>query len=41
MFTKLDPKDPESLSKILRQMSPDAATDSIRKAIIFNGPRQG
>ena len=35
MYTKLDPKDAESLSKFLRQMSPDAANDSIRKAIIF------
>src|SRR5262249_3788624 len=35
MFTKLDPKDPESLSKVLHQTSPDAANDSIRKAIIF------
>ena len=35
MWTKLDPKDPESLSKFLRQESPDAASDSIRKAIIF------
>jgi hypothetical protein len=35
MYTKLDPKDPESLSKVLRQMSPDAANDSIRRAIVF------
>ncbi len=35
MYTKLDPKDPESLSKFLRQTSPDAASDSIRKAILF------
>lgn len=35
MYTKLDPKDPESLSKVLRQTSPDVANDSIRKAIIF------
>jgi hypothetical protein len=35
MYTKLDPKDPESLSKVLRQTSPDAASDSIRNAIRF------
>jgi hypothetical protein len=34
-LTKLDPNDPESLSKVLRQTSPDLANDSIRKAIIF------
>src|SRR5579885_385820 len=35
METKLDPKDPESLRKLLRRTSPDAATDSIRRASIF------
>jgi hypothetical protein len=35
MYTKLDPKDPESLSKLLRQDSPDAARDNIKQAIIL------
>jgi hypothetical protein len=35
MYTKLDPKDPESVSTFLRRTSPDAANDSIRKAIVF------
>jgi hypothetical protein len=35
MYTKLDPKDPESLSTFLRQTSPDAPSDSIRQAIRF------
>jgi hypothetical protein len=35
MMTKLDPNDPESLSKLLHQESPDAASDSIKQAIIL------
>jgi hypothetical protein len=35
MMTKLDSKDPESLSKFLHDTFPDAANDSIRKAIVF------
>ena len=35
MYRKLDPQDPESLSKSLRAELPDAANDSIRKAIFF------
>jgi hypothetical protein len=35
MMTKLDPKDPESLSNFLRNNVPDAPNDHIRKAIGF------
>ena len=35
MYGKLDPQDPESLSKSLRAELPDAANDGIRKAIFF------
>jgi len=35
MFKKLDPADPESISRFLHQTTPDAAKDSIRNAITF------
>jgi hypothetical protein len=35
VYGKLDPQDPESLSKSLRAELPDAANDGIRKAIFF------
>jgi hypothetical protein len=35
MFRKLDPSDPESLSRFVRETVPDAAKDSIAKAIMF------
>jgi hypothetical protein len=35
MMTKLDSKDPESFSKFLHDTVPDAANDSIRKALVF------
>jgi hypothetical protein len=35
MMTKIDPKDPESLSKLFHQDLPDAASNSIKQAIMF------
>ena len=35
MMKMFDPKDPESLSKFLQETAPDAAKESITKAIVF------
>lgn len=35
MLTKLDAKDPEALSRFLRETTPDAANASIRKAVFL------